>query len=421
MDTYGIQTRAIHSGVSPKRNRGSTAIPIFNSSSFAFDSAEDLEKAFAGRHPGYIYSRITNPTVSAFEERMAAIEGGIGAFATASGMAAVFAIFQALTESGSTAIFSRSLFGGTLLFLRDIANRSGINTIFVDLDDEHALRTALQTQPRFLFFETLGNPKLDVPPIVESVKFAAEYGVPTIIDATLSSPALFDAKAAGAAAVLHSTTKYISGSGTVIGGVITDLGKFDWTSHQSSAIRQSADDVGNERALVATIRRQSGLDAGLVMSPFTAFLCALGIETLPLRMKAHVENATALGSYLANHPKVGSVRYPGLEGDLYYDRSRGYFRNGRGAGALLTFDLGSKKAAFRFIDRLKLVMRASNLGDAKTLALHPESTIFHDCTPEECAYSGVTEGLIRVSVGIEDIADIIDDFDQALAGMEAKE
>lgn len=410
-----MQTLAIHAGIHPPRNRGATTIPLYNSSSFAFASAEDLANAFAGRHPGYIYSRITNPTVQAFEQRVAAIEGGPGSIATSSGMAAIQALFYALTEAGSEVLFSRSLFGGTVLFLRDIAARAGITVSFVDLDDSPALHAALARMPRFLFFETVGNPRLDIPPIESAIAAAASYGVPTVVDATVSSPAVFSAKTCGAAAVMHSTTKLITGSGTVIGGVVTDLGQFDWSTHASSAIRAERARVGNDLALVAALRRQAGLNAGLVMSPFNAFLSALGLETLPLRAAAHGANALALAEYLSAHPKASSVRYPGLADDPYNDRERAFFC-GR-SGQLVTFCLADRAEAFRFMNALELAIRATNLGDAKTLVIHPASTIFHDCSDEEREYAGVTEGMVRVSVGLETSDDIIEDFDRAFAGL----
>ena len=413
---FGMQTRAIHSGSNPSRNRGATSVPIYHSSSFAFSTAEDLAMAFEGRHSGYIYSRITNPTVQAFEQRIAAMEGGLGSFAAASGMAAIQTLFYALTEAGSRVVFARSLFGGTLLFLRDIAARAGVIVDFVDSEDLSALAGSLggttSDKPRFIFFETLGNPKLDIPPIDEAISLASDAGIPTIVDATLSSPALFDAKSAGAAAVLHSTTKYITGNGTVIGGAITDLGNYDWKQHNSSAIDQSRNEVGSELAFIATLRRQGGLNAGVVMSPFTAFLGLLGLETLPIRMKVHVENARKLATFLSEQASVETVRYPGLRSDPYFDRSRQYFRDG--AGALLTFDVGSRERAFGIANKLNLVTRATNLGDAKTLIIHPASTIFHDCTKEELEFSGVTEGLLRLSVGIEDVEDLKSDLEQAL-------
>ena len=387
-------------------------MPIYQSSSFVFETSEELAMAFEGRHPGYIYSRISNPTVQAFEQRIAAIEGGVGSFATASGMAAIQTLFYALTESGSRVLFARSLFGGTLLFLRDIASRAGVEVEFVEVNDAEAVAKSLRRRPRFFFFETLGNPRLDIPLIHEIVSLASEQGVPTIIDATLSSPALFDAKESGAASVLHSATKYITGNGTVIGGVITDLGNFDWRGYPAASITDSISQVGKDLAFLASIRRQGGLNAGVVMSPFTAFLGLLGLETLPLRMDAHLRNANALAQYLDDRPEVLKVHYPGLPNDPYHAASNRYFRGG--AGALLTFEVESRDAAFEIADRLKLVTRATNLGDAKSLIIHPASTIFHDNSVEEMDFSGVTEGLLRVSVGIENIEDLITDFEQAL-------
>ena len=410
----GMRTRAIHGGVVPRRNRGATTVPLYYSSSFAFERAEDLAAAFEGRHPGWIYSRISNPTVQAFEQRVAALEGGGSSLATASGMAAIQALFYALTDAGSEVVFSRSLFGGTVLFLRDIASRAGVRVTFVDLDDASALEAALSRRPRLVFFETVGNPRLDIPPIERIVATANAYGVPSVIDATLCSPALFTANDYGAAAVIHSATKLMTGNGTAVGGVITDLGSFDWSGHQSPAISRELERVGNSLALAAALRRHAALSAGLVMSPFNAFLSMIGLETLPLRADAHCRNALALARFLCEHPRVESVRYPGLPGDPYHDRCLRYFHGG--CGSLLTFGLADREAAFSFMNRLQLALRATNLGDAKTLVIHPASTIFHDCSEEERAWSGVTQGLIRVSVGLEDVEDIIADFDQALSG-----
>ncbi len=410
----GFRTKAIHGGQVPRRHRGATSVPLYSTASYAFETTDDLAKAFAGRHPGDIYSRISNPTVRAFEQRLALLEGGVGSFATASGMAAVGTLFSTLTEAGSRVVFARSLFGGTLLYLREIAARAGVEIDLVDLDDDTAVAEALfrEPRPRFLFFETLGNPRLDIPPIDKRCAEATDAGVPTVIDATLSSPALFDAKAAGASVVLHSVTKYITGNGTTIGGAVTDLGTFDWATHESRAIGQAVGSVDKRFAFLAALRRQGALNGGVAASPFVAFLACLGLETLDLRMAAHLENARALASFLSGHPAVTSLRYPGHPKDPYHQREREYFRGG--VGAVLCFDVSSRKVAFAVSDALKLATRASNLGDAKTLVIHPESTIFHDCTDKEKRFSGVTEGLLRVSVGIENTEDLLHDFDQAL-------
>lgn len=419
---HRLRTRAIHAGIDPGSNRGATSIPIYNTSSYAFDSAQALEDAFAGRRPAHVYSRVTNPTTAAFEQRIAALEGGLGSVATASGMAAIQGVLHALAENGSRIVVARSLFGGTTVFLREVAARLGITPDYVDMDDEISLARALDAKhpggrPRLLFFETLGNPKLDIPPIAEATAVARENGVPTVIDATLSTPALFDAKAAGATAVIHSTTKYITGSGTVIGGVVTDLGTFDWSRHESAAIAQAVGRFGAQAALFGALRRQAGMNAGLTMAPLTAFLAALGLETLVLRMTAHAENAQTVAKALAAHKGVQAVRYPGLPDDRYHERVAKYFRGA--AGALVTVDVGSRERAFALCNRLELALRASNFGDAKTLVIHPASTIFRDCSDEERAFSGVTDGLLRVSVGLEDPDDIIDDFAQALDALDS--
>lgn len=409
----GLRTRAIHGGIHARRNRGATTIPLYYSSSFAFESAEDLAAAFEGRHPGYVYSRISNPTVQAFEQRIAAVEGGVGSFAATSGMAAIQALCTVLAEAGSRVVFARSLFGGTVIYLREVAQRAGIHVDFVDMDDLPAVERALDHRPRMLFLEALGNPRLDIPPFEEVAELAASREVPVVVDATLMSPALFPAKQCGAAVVMHSTTKLVTGNGTAIGGVVTDLGQFDWAAHRSPAIAREVGSVGPGYAFLAALRRAAGLSAGLTMSPFNAFLSALGLETLALRAETQSRSALELATYLAAHPGVSGVRYPGLEGDPYHERACRYFHGG--GGPLLTFTLQDRPAAFATMNRLALALRATNLGDAKTLVIHPASTIFHDCSAEERAYSGVTEGLVRVSVGLENVEDIIGDFDQALA------
>ncbi len=411
--TRGLRTRAIHGGIHPNRNRGATTVPLYYSSSFAFDSAEDLADAFEGRHPGHIYSRISNPTVGAFEQRMAAVEGGVGSFAATSGMAAIGALCGVLAEAGSRVVFARSLFGGTVIYLREVAQRAGIHVDFVDLEDLPALERALETGPRLLFAEALGNPRLDIPPFDRVSALASSAEVPLVVDATLMSPALFSAKECGAALVLHSTTKLITGNGTAIGGVITDLGQFDWSRHRSPAIAREVDRVGPGFAFLAALRRAGGLSAGVTMSPFNAFLGALGLETLALRAETQSRSALELARYLTTHDRVTDVRYPGLAGDRYHERAVRYFHGG--SGPLLTFSVLDRASAFTAMNRLRLALRATNLGDSKTLVIHPASTIFHECSAEERDYSGVTDGLIRVSVGLEDLEDIIGDFDQALA------
>lgn len=412
MSDWEFETKAIHSGINPARHLGATSVPIYETSSFAYDTAQELADVFEGKMQGHVYSRISNPTVSAFEERMNSLENGTGAIATSSGMAAIATILFSLTSQGDEIVTSRSLFGGTFLLFSKIFEKYGIRFVFVDPLDPEELQSAFSDRTRAVFLETIGNPKLDVPDIGLVSDLAEKYDVPLVVDSTLTTPYLLKAKEFGVSLVLHSTTKYITGTGSTIGGVIVDLGNFDWSSCKSGSIRTTAGKVRGGLAFLAVARKEVLQNTGCCLSPFNAYLHSIGLETLALRMERHCSNALELAEFLSEHPGVPAVNYPGLRDNRCFATAEKQF--GGRFGGLLTFRLGSREKCFRLIDSLKIAKNLANLGDAKTLIIHPASTIFCDCTDEEMNQAGVSEDLIRVSVGIEATNDIIRDFDQAL-------
>ncbi len=412
MNEWGFETKAVHSGLDPSQHAGATSIPIYETSSFAYNRAQDLADVFEGKKYGHIYSRISNPTITAFEQRITALENGVGAIATSSGMAAISTVMFALTGRDDEIISSSSLFGGTYLLFKRIFHKYGVKVTYVDLDNLEELKASISEKTKLVFLETIGNPKLDIPNIGEIARFATGENIPLIVDSTLTTPYLLVAKDAGASITVHSTTKYITGNGSSIGGVMVDLGNFDWSICKNSDISEFFGEYGGEFAFLAVCRRHILQNTGSCPSPFNAYLQCLGLETLAVRMDRHCSNTMNLAAFLSRHPKVFKVNYPGLGSSPYHDRARSQFNDRY--GALLTFRLGTKRKCFRLIDHLRLVKNLANLGDAKTLIIHPASTIYHECTDEEMAQAGVSEDMVRVSVGIETIDDIIDDFNQAL-------
>lgn len=405
-----FETKAVHIGVDQKERFGATSIPIYETASYAYNTAEDLEEVFSGKKFGYIYSRIANPTVTAFEQKICSLENGIGSLAVASGMAAISTVIFALTEQGDEIISSKSLFGGTYQFFNEVLKKYGVNIIFLDLTDIETLKKNISLKTKLVFVETIGNPRLDVPDIENIANVTKEYNVPLIVDCTLTPPCIFEAKNFGANITVHSSTKYITGSGIAIGGVLTDLGNYDWGNSKSLRIKELHKKAGQFAFLYAA-RKQIVQNIGSCLSPFNAFLHNLGLETLYLRMEKHCSNAQMLSEFLLNEKKVKEVNYPGLEMNSFHTVAKKQFNEK--FGGLLTFKLNSKEECFKFINNLKLTKNLANLGDAKTLIIHPASTIYHDCSKEEKLAAGVTDDLLRVSVGIENIKDIINDFKEA--------
>ncbi len=413
MADWGFETKAIHAGRELAREWGATNVPLHQSAAFAQPGAEELEEVFAGRRPGYLYSRIANPTVGVFEQRMTALEGGVGALAAASGMAAIATIGFALTRNGDRIVAGSSLFAGTIALFDRVFGRYGVETVTVDPSDTRAVRAAINDRARFVFVETIGNPRLDVPDIKALAAVAAEKQVPLVVDGTLATPCLFAAREHGAAIVVHSSTKYITGNGSAVGGVFVDLGTFDWSGHPDPDLREASSRFGSQVAFLAVARRHVQQNTGSSQSPMNAWLHAAGLETLALRMERHCSNALALARALSGHAGVEAVGYPGLETSPWHAIARHQF--GGRYGGLLTLRLGSRERCFKACRALRLARNAANLGDARTLVIHPASTIYRDTDEKARLAAGVTDDLLRVSVGIETTADILADFDQALA------
>jgi O-acetylhomoserine (thiol)-lyase len=408
--TLRFDSLLIHGGEEPGP-AGATSVPIVQSSSFAYESAEALEDVFRGRALGQVYTRIGNPTTEALERRLALLEGGGTAIATASGMAAITTGVLTILRAGDEILSSSSLFGGTFSLFRDTLSNYGITAQFVDPLDLDAFKNAINDRTRLVFVETIGNPKVDVPDVPELARIAHEAGIPIMVDSTVSTPYLATGAQLGADILAYSTSKYINGTGTTIGGAIVDRGVFDWNSPK---FPHFAPFHKKYRAFAFTARARKLVhkDFGACAAPFNSFLLTEGIQTLALRMERHCANALALAKFLQDHAKVAWVSYPGLEDSPQFAVATRLY--GGRYGGLLTFGTGDKASAFKAINNLKLAKNLANIGDAKTLVIHPASTICADYNSEEKTLMGVTEDLIRVSVGIEDPRDVIEDFSRAL-------
>lgn len=405
-----FDTKLIHAGTAPGPS-GATKPPIVQASAFAYDSAEALEDIFKGRAMGQVYTRIGNPTLESLEKRLALVENGIAAVVTASGMAAITTAVMAVVRSGDEILSSSSLFGGTYSLFHDTLANYGIGTTFFDPTDLAALEAGINERTRLIFVETIGNPKMDVPDIAAFSAIAKKHGIPLMVDATVSTPYLARMQELGADIVVHSTSKYINGTSNSIGGAIIDAGSFDWQSDKFPHFEPFHKKFRNF-AFTARVRKLIHKDFGACAAPMNAFLHGEGLETLALRMERHCSSALRLALFLDAHEKVSWVNYPGLPDSPFHEVANRQFK-GR-FGGLLTFGVADKPAAFRLINNLRLAKNLANIGDTKTLVIHPASTICADYTPEVKALMGVSEELVRVSVGIEDVEDIIEDFAAAL-------
>jgi O-acetylhomoserine (thiol)-lyase len=408
-----IETQALHSGYGPDEDTRSTALPIYQSTAFAYETAEELSDIFAGKDAGYVYSRINNPTLDRFERRMTKLEGGLGAISCSSGMAAIASTILALAESGDEIIAGTSIFGGTYSLFARTLKRCGIIPRFVDSTDVEAYRDAITDKTKVIFLETIGNPRMDVPDLAAVSAVANEHGVALVADNTVATPILLRPAELGADIVIHSTSKFINGHGNAVGGLIVDCGSMKWDNGRYEHLSEYYARVRNF-AFLAMLRSQVFRDLGCCSSPFNAFLMSIGVESLAVRMERHCDNAQALAEFLTSEKEAVDVRYPGLPHHEGYDVALKQF--GGRFGAVLTFKLGSAERCYRFINELKLVKNLANLGDASSLVIHPASTICRDATPEQQEMMGVTADLIRMSVGLEHIDDIIDDVRNALAG-----
>jgi len=415
-------TLAVHGGQTPDPTTGSRAVPIYQSTSYLFLDADHAGRLFALQEFGNIYTRIMNPTTDVFEKRVAALEGGAAALATSSGQAAETLTLTTLAKAGDEIISSTSLYGGTYNLFHYTLPRLGITVKFLDPDDFEGIRAAINEKTRAIYAETVGNPKLDVIDIETLAGIAHEHKLPLVIDNTHPSPALTRPIEWGADIVVNSATKFLGGHGTSIGGVIVDAGKFDWaasgrfgefTEPDPSYHGLSYVQAFGPLAFIIKARIQGLRDTGASLSPFNAFLFLQGIETLHLRLERHSQNALAVARHLEQHPGVEWVNYPGLESSPYYARAKKYLPNGQ--GALITFGIrGGYEAGKKLIDALQLFSLVANIGDAKSLVIHPASTTHQQLNAQEQADTGVTPELVRLSVGIEDIRDILADLDQAI-------
>lgn len=418
---YRPETLAVHGGQEPDPTTLSRAVPIYQTTSYVFRDTEHAANLFALKEFGNIYTRIMNPTQDVFEKRIAALEGGVGALATASGQAAITYSILNIAKAGDEIVSSSSLYGGTYNLFHYTLPKLGIKVKFVDPSDPENFRRAITDRTRAVFGEIIGNPKLDVLDLETVAAIAHEAGIPLIVDNTFATPHLCRPFDYGADIVVHSATKFIGGHGTSIGGVIVDSGKFDWTNGKFPELTEpdpsyhgvSYTEAVGPMAYIIKARVQLLRDIGAALSPFNAFMFLQGLETLHLRMERHSENALRVAQYLSEHPLVEWVHYPGLEGHESYELAKKYLPKGQ--GAILTFGIrGGLEAGKRFIDSLKLFSNLANVGDAKSLVIHPASTTHQQLTPEQQQSTGVTPELIRLSVGIEHVEDIIADLDQAL-------
>ncbi len=418
---HRLGTKALHAGHKPDAETNSRAVPIYQTSAYAFNSSEHAAKLFSLEEMGNIYTRLMNPTSDVLEKRLAALDGGVGALAFASGAAAISAAILNLARVGDNIVSSQSLYGGTYNFFKHILSRMGIEARFVDTSDPAAIVHAIDDKTRAVFTESIGNPKNNVDDFETIARIAHDNGVPFIVDNTVTTPVLFRPIDHGADIVCYSLTKFIGGHGTSIGGAVVDSGKFDWsngrfdefTSPDPSYHGMVFHEALGEMAYILKLRLTLLRDMGACLSPFNSFLILQGLETLHVRMPRHCSNALTVAKYLEGHPHVSWVNYPGLESHPDHLRAMRYLPDGQ--GAILGFGIkGGRDAGAKFIDSVELCSHLANIGDAKTLVIHPASTTHSQLSVEEQTAAGVSPDFVRVSVGIEDVEDIIADLDQAL-------
>ena len=419
---YKPDTVALHSGYVPESDHGSRAVPIYQTTSYVFESVNDASSLFNVEQGGHIYSRISNPTVAVLEQRIAALEGGTGAICTASGMSALFTTFITLCSAGDHIVSSAQIYGSTATLLRHTLKRLGIETSFVPINNEQAVRDAIRPNTKMLFCESIGNPGLEVADLPKISAIAGDIGIPLVVDATFATPALCRPFEHGANIVVHSATKWMGGHGAAIGGVIVDGGNFNWgASGRFPELTEPYEPFHGIRfweefgpnALAMKIRAESMRDLGACLSPNNAFLILQGIETLTLRMQQHIANTKAMVEWLQEQKQVLWVNHPDLESNPSHSVAREMFPSG--AGSMLCFGVvGDRAGGAAFIDALQLSSNLANVGDSRTLVLHPGSTTHSRLTQEAMVAAGISEDLIRVSVGIEHIKDIQADFSRGL-------
>ena len=423
--THRFDTLSLHAGARPDPATGARATPLYPTSSFVFDDTDHAASLFNMERGGHVYSRLSNPTCAVLEERITALEGGVGAIATASGQAALHLAIVTLLSAGSHIVSSRSLYGGSHNLLDYTLPRFGIETTFVDPRDLDAWRAAIRPQTRLFFGETLGNPGIDVLDIPRVAALAHDHGLPLLVDSTFTTPWLARPFELGADIVFHSATKFLSGHGVVIGGLLVDSGSFDWNAERSRGLFPTLTtpyagfhdmvfaEESSTAAFLLRARREGVRDFGACMAPMTAFQILQGIETLPVRMERHVANTRAIVAFLREHPLVAAIGYPELP--EHPDHALAARLLPRGCGAVFSFNLrGTREQGRRFIETLRLFSHLANVGDAKSLVIHPASTTHFRMSSEDLQRAGITEGTIRLSIGLEDPADLIEDLSRAL-------
>jgi O-acetylhomoserine (thiol)-lyase len=422
MSTQKFATNALHAGHDVKTNGGTRAVPIYQSTSYVFNDSDHAANLFNLSEPGFIYTRINNPTNDILEKRLAALEGGIAAVVTASGTSAIATTLLTLLRAGDHIVASNSLYGGTFNLLSVTLPRLGITTTFVNPNETDSFSNAVQENTRAVFVESLGNPKLDVLELESIASQAAANKVPLIVDNTVATPYLLNPIAHGANIVIHSLTKYINGNGTALGGVIIDAGTFDWTNGKFPEFTEPSagyhgliySEALEAAAFIAKVRIEGLRDFGAALSPFNAFQIIQGLETLEIRIKKHSENALKIANWLQGQEEVSWVNYPGLESSPYYELAKKYLPEGQ--SGIVTFGLhGGFEAAKRIADNTKLFSLLANIGDTKSLIIHPASTTHQQLSDENQETTGVTKDLIRLSVGLEDFNDLTADLKQAFS------
>lgn len=421
--TYpGFDTLSLHAGQSPDPATGSRAVPVYQTTSYVFRDSDHAASLFNMERAGHVYSRISNPTVAVLEERIAALEGGVGAVAVASGQAALHLAVATILDAGHHIVASNSLYGGSHNLLGYTLARFGIQTTFIDPRDLGAWKSAVKPSTRLFFGETLGNPGLDVLDIPEVAKIAHEHGVPLLVDSTFATPYLMQPFTLGADLLYHSATKFLGGHGVAIGGVLVDSGRFDWeasgkfaqlTAPYAGFHNMDFEEESGTRAFLLRARREGLRDFGACMSPMNAFQILQGVETLHLRMPRHVENTRKVVDFLVGHPMVESVGYPELAGHPDHALARKLLP--KGCGAVFSFNMkGGRTAGKRFIESLRIFSHLANVGDAKSLVIHPASTTHYRMDDEALQRAGITAGSVRLSIGLEDAADLVEDLSRAL-------
>ena len=419
---FKFETLQLHAGQVVDATTKSRAVPIYQTTSFVFEDTQEGADLFALKKAGNIYTRITNPTTSAFEERIAALEGGVGALATASGMAALTYTILGLAHAGDHVVAASTIYGGTFNLLKETLPRYGITTTFVDIDNLEEVEAAIKDNTKLVLIETLGNPVINIPDIEKIAEIAHKHQIPLVADNTFATPYLINVFSHGVDIAVHSATKFIGGHGTTIGGVIVDSGKFDWAAsgkfpqfvnedpsyHNLSYTR----DVGAAAFIVAT-RVQLLRDMGAALSPFNSFLLLQGLETLSLRVERHVQNAEKIVDFLVNHPKVEKVNYPKLADSPYHALAEKYLP--KGVGSIFTFHVkGGEAEARKVIDSLEIFSNLANVADAKSLVVHPATTTHAQLSDSDLEAAGVAKNQIRLSIGLENVDDLIEDLRLAL-------